>query len=103
MPRWTALPRCAGCWPDALGRGVQEIADGAQRLLPVHAARLEALHERRDITHIKIEDGQGRKLGRHFKVKLWPTLVVLRQGQEIGRVTRPQSAQEVEEQLPVAV
>ena len=63
----------------------------------------EALHERRDITHIKIEDGQGRKLGRHFKVKLWPTLVVLRQGQEIGRVTRPQSAQEVEEQLPVAV
>lgn len=63
----------------------------------------EALHDRRDITHIKIEDGQGRKLGRHFKVKLWPTLVVLRQGQEIGRVTRPQSAQEVEEQLPVAV
>lgn len=63
----------------------------------------EALHERRDITHIKIEDGQGRKLGRHFKVKLWPTLVVLRQGQEIGRVTRPQSALEVEEQLPVAV
>ena len=62
-----------------------------------------ARHERRDTPHIKIEDGQGRRRGRHFKVKLWPTLVVLRQGQEIGRVTRPQSAQEVEEQLPVAV
>lgn len=63
----------------------------------------EALEDRRDITHIKIEDGPGRKLGRHFKVKLWPTLVVLRNGEEIGRVTRPQSTQAVEEQLPVAI
>lgn len=63
----------------------------------------EALQDRRDITHIKIEDGPGRKLGRYFKVKLWPTLVVLREGQEIGRVTRPTSAAAVEEQLPVAI
>ena len=63
----------------------------------------EALQERRDITHIKIEDGPGRKLGRHFQVKLWPTLVVLRKGQEIGRITRPLSAQAVDEQLPVAI
>jgi thioredoxin 1 len=63
----------------------------------------EALQERRDITHIKIEDGPGRKLGRHFQVKLWPTLVVLRKGQEIGRITRPPSAQAVDEQLPVAI
>lgn len=62
-----------------------------------------ALHDRRDIIHIKVEDGPGRKLGRHFKVKLWPTLVVLRNGEEIGRVTRPLSAQEVDEQLPVAI
>ena len=45
----------------------------------------------------------GRKLGRHFKVKLWPTLVVLRNGEEIGRVTRPASAQAVDEQLPQAI
>ena len=63
----------------------------------------EALQEHRDITHIKIEDGPGRKLGRHFKVKLWPTLVVLRNGEEIGRTTRPQSVQEVEAQLPLSV
>ena len=56
-----------------------------------------------ETSHIKVEDGPGRALGRSYRVKLWPTLVVLRQGQEIGRVTRPQSAQEVEEQLPVAV
>ena len=63
----------------------------------------EALQERRDITHIKIEDGPGRKLGRHFHIKLWPTLVVLRNGEEIGRITRPTSSQAIEEQLPVAI
>lgn len=62
----------------------------------------EALQDRRHITHIKIEDGPGRKLGRHFHVKLWPTLVVLRNGKEIGRVTRPTSSHDVEEQLPIA-
>lgn len=62
-----------------------------------------ALHDRGDITHVKIEDGPGRKLGRHFKVKLWPTLVVLREGEEIGRITRPASTEAVEEQLPVAI
>ena len=60
----------------------------------------EALQARKDITHIKIEDGPGRKLGRYFKVKLWPTLVVLRQGEELGRTTRPQTVSEVQAQLP---
>ncbi len=39
--------------------------------------------------HVKIEDGSGRRLGRSFGVKLWPTLVFLRDGQEIGRLVRP--------------
>ena len=59
-----------------------------------------ALAQRSDITHIKIEDGPGRKLGRQFKVKLWPSLVVLRGGQEIGHVVRPASVQAVVDQLP---
>lgn len=62
----------------------------------------EALQGRRDITHIKVEDGPGRTLGRHFQVKQWPTLVIMRQGQELGRTTRPQSTQQVLEQLPAA-
>lgn len=62
-----------------------------------------ALQARSDITHIKIEDGPGRKLGRYFKVTLWPTLVVLRHGEAIGRITRPASAHEVEAQLPTAL
>ena len=42
--------------------------------------------------HLKIEDGPGRALGRHYRVKLWPTLVFLRDGQEVGRLVRPAGA-----------
>jgi thioredoxin 1 len=41
------------------------------------------------VRHIKIEDGRGRPLGRSFRVKLWPTLVFLRDGAEAARVVRP--------------
>ena len=43
-----------------------------------------------DVRHIKIEDGSGRKLGRSFGVKLWPTFVFLSDGKEIARLVRPQ-------------
>ena len=42
-----------------------------------------------DVRHLKVEDGGGRPLGRSFRVKLWPTLVFLRDGQEIERLVRP--------------
>jgi thioredoxin 1 len=45
--------------------------------------------------HLPIEDGPGRKLGRHFKVKFWPTLVAMRGGQELGRLVRPTQTDEV--------
>lgn len=48
------------------------------------------------VRHLKIEDGKGRPLGRSFRVKLWPTLVYLEKGVEKGRVTRPNSAPEIE-------
>ena len=51
----------------------------------------EALSDYPDLPHIKIEDGPGRRLGRSFRVKLWPTLVLVRQGEEQGRVVRPGS------------
>ena len=44
------------------------------------------------VRHIKIEDGSGRALGRSFAVKLWPTLVFLRNGKEIARLVRPRDA-----------
>lgn len=48
-----------------------------------------ALAGREGVHHLKIEDGRGRPLGRSFGVKLWPTLVVLRDGAEIARLVRP--------------
>ncbi|HUR89415.1 MAG TPA: thioredoxin family protein [Ramlibacter sp.] len=55
----------------------------------------DALAQRGDVSHLKIEDGPGRALGRSFRVKLWPTLVFLKDGQEIARVTRPRGAAEI--------
>lgn len=52
-----------------------------------------------DLKHIKIYDGKGKKLGRHFGVKLWPTLIVLKDGKEVGRLVRPESTGEVERLL----
>jgi thioredoxin 1 len=48
-----------------------------------------ALASHPKVRHIKIEDGSGRPLGRSFKVKLWPTLVFMSDGKEIGRLVRP--------------
>ena len=53
---------------------------------PVIAAGLGASA---NMTHLKFEDGQGRSLGRSFGVKLWPTLVFLRDGKEVERLVRP--------------
>ncbi len=44
------------------------------------------------IPHIKVADGPGRALGRSFRIKLWPTLVFLRDGREIERLVRPDDA-----------
>jgi thioredoxin 1 len=49
----------------------------------------EALQARSGLHHLKIEDGKGRPLGRSYGVKLWPTLIFLRDGQEVARVVRP--------------
>ena len=54
-----------------------------------------ALKDRAHIAHIKVEDGPGQRLGRTFGVKLWPTLVFLKDGKEVARLVRPQAQQEV--------
>ncbi|MGY1488154.1 thioredoxin family protein [Methylobacillus pratensis] len=54
-----------------------------------------ALKQSHALRHERIEDGRGRRLGRSFKVKLWPTLILLRDGQEVGRVVRPESVEEI--------
>ena len=56
----------------------------------------EALARAPQLRHMKIEDGPGRPLGRSFKVKLWPTLIFLRDGVEVARVVRPTDVRAVE-------
>lgn len=48
-----------------------------------------------DLVHIKVFDGKGKRLGRQFGVKLWPTLIALRDGVEVDRVVRFTSVDEV--------
>jgi thioredoxin 1 len=55
-----------------------------------------ALRLNTDVRHIKVEDGPGRPLGRSFRVKLWPTLIFLRDGAVVARVVRP-DAREIRE------
>jgi thioredoxin 1 len=57
------------------------------------------LSRRPEIRHIRVEDGSGRRLGRSFGVKLWPTLIVLDHGREVARVVRPPDAAAVESAL----
>ena len=47
------------------------------------------------LQYLRLEDERARPLGRSFKVKLWPTLLFLRDGVEVARVVRPTSAAEV--------
>jgi len=47
------------------------------------------------IRHLKIEDGKGRRLGRSFHVKLWPTLIFMQDGVEIQRLVRQIDAAEL--------
>jgi thioredoxin 1 len=42
------------------------------------------------VRHLRVEDGPGKPLGRSFRVKLWPTLVFLRDGQVVRQAVRPQ-------------
>lgn len=55
----------------------------------------EALSAYAHVRHIKVEDGKGRRLGRSYAVKLWPTLIFLRDGAEVDRLVRPTSAAQV--------
>ena len=48
-----------------------------------------ALKSHPGVCHIKIADGPGLRLGRSFKVKLWPTLIFLAGGKEKSRLVRP--------------
>lgn len=47
------------------------------------------------VPYHKVEDGKGRPLGRAFAVKLWPTVLVLRDGEEVARAVRPREREDL--------
>src|SRR5436853_1345709 len=55
----------------------------------------EAFARHPTVRHIKIADASGRRLGRSFAVKLWPTLIFLTDGKEIARLVRPADVQAI--------
>ena len=59
----------------------------------------EAFADHPSVRHIKIADASGRRLGRSFGVKLWPTLVFLKDGKETARLVRPANSHEIREAL----
>jgi thioredoxin 1 len=73
-------------------RGLMVLEFGAdwcghcQAIAP-HMERL--FREYPDVKHIRIADGRGKRLGRSFRVKLWPTLIFLRDGQSVVELVRP--------------
>jgi len=58
----------------------QAIQSDLRRLLDGHP----------QVTHIKVEDGRGKPLGRSFRVKLWPKLVFMRDSQVVQQSARPE-------------
>jgi thioredoxin 1 len=62
----------------------------------------QALAQHPQWQHLKVEDGSGRALGRSFRIKLWPTLLLLRDGQEVDRLVRPAAAQDIESAMSKA-
>jgi thioredoxin 1 len=60
----------------------RELAPTIQTLLDQHP----------QVQHVRIADGRGKRLGRSFRVKLWPTIVLLRDGTVVAQLVRPEAA-----------
>ncbi len=85
-PSRAEVDACAGAVLLEFGTGWCGHCAAARPLLA------EALVAHPGVRHRTVEDGPGRPLGRSFGVKLWPTLVFLRDGKELARLVRPRSA-----------
>ena len=46
-----------------------------------------------EVRHVKVEDGPGRRLGRSFRVRLWPNLVFMKDGTVVRQLARPSASE----------
>lgn len=74
-------------------------ADWCSYCQAAHPLIAAALLDYQHVQHIRIEDGKGQRLGRSYTVKLWPTLVFLKDGIELERLVRPQNTQVIVDAL----
>lgn len=77
-------------------------SSGCGHCRAAHPLIVSALASYPDLRHIRVQDGPGHMLGRSFGVKLWPTLIVLRDGRELARVVRPAAADDITAALAVS-
>lgn len=61
-----------------------------QELSPTVESLLSAAD---DVQHIRVADGKGKLLGRSYRVKLWPTLILLQDGELVAQLVRPSADQ----------
>ena len=59
----------------------------------------QALTGHEGLRLLKVEDGSGFPLGRSFGVKLWPTLVFMRDGVEVAKLVRPANIEQIQRAL----
>ena len=82
-------------WPGVtvleFGTGWCPICQGARPTIDRALAKVP------DARYLWVEDGPGLRLGRSFRIKLWPTLVVMRDGVEVARVVRPRGDEDLRE------
>ena len=71
----------------------------AQPLITEAFAGYEGLPKHEAFRLLKVEDGPGQPLGRSFGVKLWPTLVFMRDGVELAKLVRPEDAAQIRQAL----
>jgi thioredoxin 1 len=87
-PERAALDATVGSMVVEFGSNGCSICQATQPLIS------EAMRSK-PLPHLRIQDGRGRRLGRSYGITLWPTLVLLRDGREVGRLVRPGSATDI--------
>lgn len=96
QPDRTEVDALAGATVLEFGANWCGICQAAERTI---AGALGAPAAPTPLRHLRVEDGRGRPLGRSFGIKLWPTLVMLKDGREVARVVRPGGASEIADAL----
>jgi thioredoxin 1 len=77
-------------------------ADWCPHCQAIQSVTAELRRTHPEIHYLNIEDGKGKPLGRSFRVKLWPTLVFLRDGVAIQQLVRP-TAEEIHQAFAILI